>query len=147
VKVQGIDLGGLTLPEAQTVLTNRGRELRQAPIVFTTEGFDCSFVPGQVGWRPRPSETAQQALEIGRRGGLWASVRERLRSWTGGVTLDWSHAPDARRMGAFVNDCARRGEQMGSAVNRAELRRRARAAIETWPRQQIHDLPLEGDAW
>lgn len=143
VDVAGVDVGGLTVAEAQEVLTERGRDLRRGPVVFTAPGFDCRFIPGQLGWRPHPTETVKVAMEVGRSGGWVQSALDRARAWISGVTVDWAQGPESRLLSAFVNGCVELGEQQGVRVDREALRDEARAVISQWPRQQVHDLPLE----
>lgn len=144
VTVDGVAVGGLTQAEAQRLLTDHGMRLRRTPIVFTTEGYDCRLIPGRVGWRPNPALTARRAMAVGRSGRLATSIRDRLRSWFGGdLSVPWGGAPSDEVEG-FVEECAERGAAYGVQVDRDRLAREMERLMSTWPRDQLHELPLEG---
>lgn len=142
VNVQGIDVGGLTQAEARRVLADYGARLRHGPIVFTTEGYDCRLIPGEIEWRPNPAQTARRAMAVGRSDGFFPSLRNRLRSWFGGVSVSWGGAP-SDRVEEFVDDCARRGADFGVSVDREGLAIAMTRLMNRWPRAQLHELPLD----
>jgi vancomycin resistance protein YoaR len=49
VHVAGVDIGGLTPGEAQTVLETRFRDLRDEPVTFRAAGRDFHLTPAQLG--------------------------------------------------------------------------------------------------
>lgn len=135
-------VGGLTVNEALEIVTPRGEELENAPVAFLARGFDCRFSPTELGWRSRPYATVQQALSVGRSGGIFTSLAERGRSWTSGVTVEWADGPNSRRMGRFLKECAELAEAFEIEVDVDRLRQEAKRAIVTWPRRYF-ELPVE----
>jgi hypothetical protein len=141
VDVQGYDIGGLNYAEATDALNERGTEMKLAPMIFTTEGFDCRFTPAHVGWGPQPSDTADEAMEVGRTGGVMDALRERLQAWTDGVSIEWADAPDAAKVGRELNRCEKQAAGLGLEIARPKLRYAIRKAIVTWPREPVA-IPL-----
>ena len=143
VSVQGIDLGGLTEEEAAAVLRKQAAELRTRPLAFGREGMPRLTVePRQLGWRPRPLETAREALSIGRDSGPLTALWMRLRGWVGGVQVPWrGHLqPGAvtRRINRWEQEAASRGLE----INRGRLRYKIRQAVLLWERQSLYRMPL-----
>lgn len=143
VDVEGFDVGGLNYPEAVEELTARGEELKSAPMIFTTEGFDCRFTPEDVGWGPQPSDTADAALDVGRTGGIGDALGQRWDAWTDGVTVEWAGSPDPARVGRELNRCEETAAGLALTIDRAKLRYKIKRAIVTWPRRPFR-IPLEG---
>lgn len=142
VDVQGVDVGGLNHAEAQAVLEERGDEMKSSPIVFTIEGFDCRFTPADLGWGPQAFDTAAAAMEVGREGGPWKALRDRLRAWGDGVTIDWAGSTDPARVGRRLNRCERLAESRGVDIDRPRLRYLIKRAVVSWPRDP-YPLPVE----
>lgn len=142
VHVRGTDVGGMTLEEAQATLQERGEELRFEPVVFSAEGMECIFIPDEVGWGPKPKSTAEDARDVGFRGGLSTSLRERVKAWFTGVRVDWADKPNVRKVTALIDDCEKQADALHLELNRYKLRRLMRRAIVTWPRR-IFQIPVE----
>ena len=142
VTVDGVDVGGLTEIEAIRALARRGQELRDSPVVITTEGLNCNFVPSQLGWGPQPGQTAAIAEAVGRDGGPLSALADRVRAWFQGVEVKWADKPRRKRMNAFLDECEREAEGLGLSINRWKLRKRVRRSIVTWPRRPF-DIPVQ----
>ena len=142
VNVRGVDVGGLTLEEAMDVLQERGEELRYEPVVLSAEGMECSFIPDQVGWGPKPKSTSEQARAVGFEGGLADSLRDRARAWLGGVKIDWAGGPLHWKVTALIDECEKQATALGLELDRYKLRRKIARAIVTWPRR-IFPIPVE----
>ena len=142
VNVRGVDVGGLTLEEAMDVLQERGEELRYEPVVFSAEGMECSFIPDQVGWGPKPKSTAEEARDVGFEGGIVASLGDRARAWLSGVRIDWAGRPLHWKVTPLIDECEKQATALGLELNRYKLRRRMARAIVTWPRK-IFAIPVE----
>ena len=138
----GLDVGGLTLEEAEALLHEHGKELKKAPVVFSTEGFECEFVPRDLGWGPQPANTAVRAMRVGREDGPFAALGDRLNAWLGGVTVDWDGQVKPDKLDDFVDDCLEQGAGVGASIDEAGFREAIPDAIVTWPRR-IFELPLE----
>lgn len=141
VSVDGYDVGGLNYAEAAAALNEHGTELKLAPMIFTTEGFDCRFTPEDIGWGPQPADTADAAMEVGRDGGVIDALRERMKAWTDGVRIDWAGSPDAARVGRELNRCEKQAAGLGLEIDRPRLRYAIRQAIVAWPRAPVA-IPL-----
>lgn len=141
VSVAGYEVGGLNYAEAAAALNERGTQMKLEPMIFTTEGFDCRFTPEDIGWGPQPSDTADAAMEVGRRGGVLNALAERLEAWTDGVTIDWAGTPDAAKVGRELNRCEKQAAGLGLEIDRARLRYTIRRTIVTWPRAPV-PIPL-----
>lgn len=139
----GIPVGGLTLNEAVEKLTDIGSELEVSPLAFLAEGFDCRFAPEELGWRARPYGTAQRAMRVGREGGPFTALTDRVEAWLGGISVEWADTPNTRKVGKFVQHCEKLGFNFGVTVDKPELRFRIKRALVEWPRELIHDIPLK----
>jgi hypothetical protein len=142
VHVRGTDVGGMTLEEAIDVLQDRGKELRFEPVVMSAEGIECNFIPDEVGWRLKPKSTAEAARDVGFRGGLSTSLRERLKAWFTGVRVDWIDTPNSEKVTAVIDDCEEQAKALHLELDRYKLRLLIRRAIVTWPRR-IFQVPVE----
>ena len=141
VTVGGFDVGGLTMVEAVEKLDGRGEELRDEPVIFTREGFDCRFTPAELGWAPLSSKAADLAEDVGRAGGPFDALSARLRAWFSGVDVEWPDRPGHRKLKSLIDECERQAEGLGLELDREALRRRIRRAIVTWPRR-FFEIPL-----
>lgn len=142
VFVRGFDVGGLTEAEATAALEKQGELLQESPIVLSTEGFDCRFIPTELGWGPQPFDTARLAMQVGRSGGWTNALSERWRAWTSRVDVPWAGTPDAGKVGRFLNQCEELARGVGVTIDRGRTRFLIRRTIETWPRSQVVELPL-----
>jgi hypothetical protein len=142
VSVPGLDLGGLTEAEAIPKLEELGTTLRDAPIVFSTPGFDCRVAPRELGWGPQPFDTVRAAMKVGRSGGLWTSLEERLGAWLGGSEIGWAGSLRESAVERWLDDCEELAGGMRVAIDIDKLRVELERLVETWPRQQVYNLPL-----
>ncbi len=141
VHVRGVDVGGMTVVEAQELLRERGKELRKEFVVLSAEGIECDFKPGQLGWNPEAKETARRARSVGFRGSLGTSLRERLEAWFTGVEVDWAGAPQPEKLVALIEDCQAQAAALHLEVDETGLERLVARAITTWPRR-IFQVPV-----
>ncbi len=146
VTVAGFDIGGLTELEAFEALRRRQALLEDYPLVFIANGFDCRAEPGgDLGWNPRPFNTARDAMEVGRNGVL-DGLRERFDAWFGGVKVGWAGTVDPKEVDEFLDYCERNARVVNARVDRAKLRFRIRRAIVTYPRGPLDfKVPLLPD--
>jgi hypothetical protein len=142
VEVAGLDIGGLTELDAFEALRERQELLEEIPLVFIATGFDCRTMPGDLGWDPKPFNTAQAAMEIGREGVL-DGLRERIDAWIDGARVRWVDSLDASEVDEFLDYCERNALVVNAEVNRPKLRYRIRRAIVTYPRGPLDfEVPL-----
>ncbi len=142
VSVGGLDIGGLNRTEAEAALAARGEEMKETPMIFTSEGFDCRFTPEHVGWGPQEFETADAAMAVGREGSWLEAAGDRIEAWTDGIDVDWADAPDPAKVGRELNRCEDLAAAMGVTIDRARLRYKIKRAVVTWPRRPFR-IPLE----
>jgi hypothetical protein len=142
VDVRGIDVGGMTKEEATAVLDAEGERFAGAPVILTREGFSCNFVPHELGWDPRPFETAVAAYRIGRGESWWAALGARAKAWVAGSTVPWNDRIDPDAVGELLDRCEREATALGYNLRRHRLRGLIRDAI-TAPRSPV-TIPVEG---
>lgn len=142
VDVRGIYVGGLTREEATDVLETQGERFAELPIILTREGFSCNFIPSELGWDPRPFETAVAAYRVGRGESWWAALGARVKAWVAGATVPWNDRIDRAPMKALLDRCEREATALGYELRRHRLRQLIRDAI-TAPRSPV-TIPVEG---
>ena len=137
VSVRDIDVGGLTKDEAAVLLEEEGEKLASSPVILTREGMSCNFVPTELGWDPRPNDTAVAAYRVGR-GIEWAAaLGNRVKAWVAGATVDWSDELDTQAVSELIDYCERQADGLGYELRRYRLREKIREAIKTWPRSPV----------
>lgn len=141
VRLDHINLGGLTEPEAASILEQRGLRMAQSPIVFHKHGVKCTFLRATVGWTARVHRAVADALAVGREGSLIHAGSQRLQSWFGGVKVYWSDQAKSHELAALLDRCQARAAKAGLQVSRWKLRRRVRRALIAWPKRRFH-IPL-----
>lgn len=142
VEVRGFDIGGLNHQDAIDALRERGDEMKESPMIFTAEGFDCSFTPEQIGWGPQPADTAAAAMAVGRDDPPFGAIADRWRAWTSGVSIEWQGRTDPARVGRELNRCEKASEGLGLQIDRARLRYLIKQIVVQWPREPV-EIPLE----
>lgn len=142
VDVQGFAIGGLNHQEAVDALRKRGDEMKEGPMIFTSEGFDCRFTPEQIGWGPQPADTAAAAVAVGREGIPFGALADRWRAWTTGVSIEWQGRTDPAKVGRELNRCEKASEGLGVTIDRARLRYLIKQTVVEWPRSPM-EIPLE----
>ncbi|MDQ4064564.1 MAG: hypothetical protein M3161_00780 [Actinomycetota bacterium] len=141
VHVRGVDVGGLTREEATEILEEHGHRLLAEPVLFVREGFECEFLPHELGWEPRPFETAVAAFRIGRGVAPLRALATRVRAWFSDVQVGWTGRLDRGAVSAFLDECEARAEAVGYEVRRYRLRQRIARAITSWPRR-VFEVPI-----
>ena len=143
VTVTGVDLGGLTRTEAVVRLRRRAFDLAYAPVSLTGHGLDRLLRPTEVVWRPLPGRTASAALDVGRTGGPFRALWDRLRSWFVHIEVEWAGRPDPEAIVDYVSQVNRDAAERDLVVDRATLRRRLKQAMASWPLRRVA-IPLKG---
>lgn len=135
VRINEIDVGGLTKEEAFRLLTDRGLRLESAPVIFTRENLSCNFVPTELGWEAKPFETAIAAYRIGRGESTLRALGTRIRAWFGGVKVDWTDELNSEAVTRVIDRCELNAEAVGYDLRRYALRKKIARVITTWPRR------------
>jgi hypothetical protein len=141
VRVDGVDIGGLTVAEAAALLEDAGEELKQEEVVPTAEGFDCRFTPEEVGWGPQPFDTVETAMRVGREDAPFGALADRVRAYVEGIEVDWAGKPDQRKVARLLNRCEEQAGALGVLIDRRELRVKVRQAITSTGRRRF-EIPL-----
>jgi hypothetical protein len=141
VRVDGIEIGGLTLPEAVALLKDVGKDLEGEEIIPTAEGFDCRFTPREVGWGPQPFDTVQKAMRVGRDDAPFGALADRVRAYLGGIEIDWAGKPNRRKVGRLLNRCEQQAAAIGAVIDRRALRIEVRRTLRS-TRRRMFEIPL-----
>jgi hypothetical protein len=141
VRIDHLNVGGLTEVEATRLLGRRGREMSQTPIRFQSGSVKCTFLPSQAGWVPKVHRTVAEALSVGREGSLLHAAGQRIKAWFGGVRIEWPDLPNRHRVAAILDHCQEIARSAGVEIARWSMRLRIRSALTTWPRPSFR-IPL-----
>jgi hypothetical protein len=141
VSINEIDVGGFTQAEAADLLQERVDLLEFEPVLFTTQFLEFSFVPADVGWRPRIPETTTAAMDVGRDDVPFGALADRVRAWVAGYRVGWTGSPGAVKVGDMIDEWEQEAIGVGLTIDRGLLRARIRRAIVTWPRRTF-EIPL-----
>jgi hypothetical protein len=141
VRIDHLNLGGLTEVEATGVLGRRGKEMSKTPIRFERSGAQCTFLPSKIGWVPKVHRVVAEALAVGRKGSLLHAAEQRIEAWFGGIQLAWPDTPNRHRVAAVLDDCQQLVRSAGLDISRGRMRAVIRAALSTWPRSSL-PIPL-----
>lgn len=106
------------------------------------EGFDCRFVPEELGWRVLPIQTAERARHVGIEGGLFSALGNRLDAWFGGIDVDWAGRARHDKVTSLIDRCEVQADGVGVAIDRFRLRKKIADWIVTWPRE-FFEIPIE----
>ncbi len=135
VRVDHLELGGLTELEALDVLNARGNAMREQPIEFRKMGVDCTFLPFDVGWSPQVHRALADAMAVGRRGPIVEAAGQRIDAWLGRVHIHWPDRPDPSQVGQVVDRCGKLASRVGLDLAPWRMRLRIRRALVAWPRR------------
>ena len=102
VAVGGVSLGGESLQEATTRLTEQAAALADHQLHFRWSGTEFATTPADMGWMPDPEATADAAYAVGRNGAPWVWAFDRVRAWIGGVTVPWKQRWDRETVNALI---------------------------------------------
>ncbi len=139
----GEALGGLTYDEAVERLREREELLGSKRIVFGIRGAGrIAFLPADVSWKLRPASTAAAALEVGREGGPFNALVQRVDAWFGGVEIQGAGGARPGRLSKLINEIEARVEPQGVEVDRARLRGKIKRVLRLWPRDDWYRIPV-----
>lgn len=140
VTVDGIDVGGMTYPEAIDALTPRAEQLTATPLVLFRGPIKIRLYPYEAGFHPRAAATALAALRVGRDHAPFGAIGDRIHAWFGGVRVKWQPGANTRKLGKLVaqyqEQLARKGLTMSDA-DRKKLRYKIRIGLNNWPRRPL----------
>ncbi|MGH2746860.1 MAG: hypothetical protein ACRDKB_02900 [Actinomycetota bacterium] len=143
VTVSAVNVGGMTVVEAEEFLRERGNLLQSEEICFERRelsGF-C-VVPTDLGWYPGWRPTAREAYSVGRDDFPLGAISDRLKAWAKGVNIKWSGRARARLVTALLDELEQELAEDGFELKRGLMRYKIRRAIVTYPRRTFR-IPLE----
>jgi len=144
VTVSGLDVGGLTLEETQGALSDHRSRMRQSEVCFSSPEFEDCFLPEDVGWFPRGPEiraSALEAFEVGRSGGPFIALGERLRAWSGDVNLTWSPSARPFLVTKIIDKWEKELLPADLRIDRARTRAKIKDSLAAWPRRMVR-IPI-----
>ena len=111
VKAMGLDLGGYSAKEAETVLAARFAKYAQTEMIVRYGGREWRTTPGAFGVRFDAQATVQRAMRVGRSGGLGGQLADQLGSLRDGRTVLPIITFDTSRQTAVISGLAREIDQ------------------------------------
>lgn len=142
VLVSDLDVGGMTEEEALDLLEERIALMEMQAVHLVGETTECVIYPTDVGWRPRPFETAAGAMAVGRSGGPVRALKDRFSAWFSDVKVPWADSTNFTKMQAVLDSCEERVEATGTQLERVKLRFKIKRALVAWPRRDFR-IPVE----
>jgi hypothetical protein len=143
VRVGHIDVGGMSPLAAERVIESVGAEMASTPIIFRGGGLGpYSWTPFELGWEPKKFEMSAKAMKVGRRGNVFRSFGDRVKSWTKGIKIRWDRPrrPIVRRE---VRAIAEEAELVGLTVDKSKMQFLIRKATWDWPRDPFYEIPFK----
>jgi hypothetical protein len=142
VLVGHIDVGGLSQAEAAAEIGRVGEEMREAPIPLSIEGVATRFVyPTDLGWKPRAAQKAEDAMRVGRDGGVLAAASDRVSAWFGDHRIAWDE-PRLRPLRREIRSVMRAARTAGVEVSWNAVRTTLIEATYDWPRRDSYEVPV-----
>lgn len=106
IKIDGLDVGGLTGAEAEKKLQRQIRELEKVRISLLFRNREFSFTYKELGVSVPTAKLIQKALDYGRAGSLWQQLRQRWRLRRKGVNFPLLFEWDQSRLTGLVRELA-----------------------------------------
>lgn len=106
VTVSGVDVGRLTASNAALELERQLPGKTTAPVVVIHEDKEWSVTAEQIGLDFDYRGLADEAMAVGRSGGLIESVANRVDSWLGGKNIAATAQSDPEKMDAVIDSIA-----------------------------------------
>ena len=107
IKVNNIDLGGLSLGQAVSRLNADLNYPTTGKIVFTYSDQEWFFSPQQLGYSNNPTAVAQEAYKTGREGTWLQQLKAKFLASSKGIALSTSAAYDEASAYAKLQDIAK----------------------------------------
>lgn len=106
VSIDTVEVGGLTPTEAAEKLETEIRYPIDASFVFTWEDRQWQATPQQLGFHPQTSDMTAAAYSVGRTGGLFDQITERLSALLHGIRIGAVFLFDERVAFNFITKMA-----------------------------------------
>ena len=144
VRIGHLDVGGMSPVAADRLIGDAGLEMASPLIEFRGGPLgNFSWTPAELGWTPPERfEMSAKAMRVGRSGGLFRSLADRIRSWTRGVEIRWD-APSGEGIESVAEAVAAEAAAAGLEVDVAKLESLMLKATQEWPRPPFYEIPFE----
>ncbi len=106
VTVSGVDVGGLTASNAALELEKQLPGKTTAPVVVVHGDKQWSVTAEEIGLDFDYQSLADDAMAVGRSGGLITSATDRIDAWLGGTNLAATAQSDTEKMDAVIDAIA-----------------------------------------
>jgi vancomycin resistance protein YoaR len=106
VSALGVDLGGLTRPDAERVLAARASELTGRTAVVRAEEIERRVDWGQIGLRLPTAPIVELAYSVGRVGSPLAQAQAQIGAASGGTAIPAEQGFDEAALDRFVGEIA-----------------------------------------
>lgn len=107
VKVAGIEVGGLRIPEASQLISSAITFPNQGKVVLRDGDRLWTASPAQLGLFLDPQSSARKAFEIGRSGWIVDQLRIQLNTWYYGNSIPPSYILDERMAYTYLSNIAK----------------------------------------
>ncbi len=104
VAAGGVPLGGMSRAEAIEAIRSHAEPLLAEPVTLGVEDESWAVEAASVGATVDATTVADAAYAVGRDGGFFDRVGQRLRAWVGAVRLPVDVTADDELMGAFLDE-------------------------------------------
>ncbi len=107
VTVAGIEIGGMAPEKAAAVLESRLQaKAAEAPVVVTFEERKWEIPSSQIALGYDVPATVQEAMSVGRAGGMLVALGDRLGSWFGGIAVPAHPVTDPQMLATTLDTIA-----------------------------------------
>jgi vancomycin resistance protein YoaR len=106
VEAGGLDLGGKSTAEAETLLRERAYALNEVRV--SGDGEEVTIPAERLGVRPDVEETVRNARKVGREGNVFKRIRDRAGGLVGTVEVPLEVAYDGEKVRAAAESLAQR---------------------------------------
>jgi vancomycin resistance protein YoaR len=106
VKVEDIDLRGLTAEEAKAALEPTVQALAELQLFLHARDHTFASRVGEIGIAPDVELTLAQALAVGHRGNLWRQIQERRQVHRDGVNIPFKISVNEERLKGYLSQLA-----------------------------------------
>lgn len=104
--ISGVKVGGKSPLAAEQVLKQALAAKAATPVVVEYKGKKWAIESDSIGLAFDTSSLIDDAVQVGRRDGVWQSAGERIHAWLGGVDVQAIGHADAKKLDAAVSKIA-----------------------------------------
>ena len=98
VKIQGMDVGGMTEQEAQRVVDQYVENVSKEKVTLQVEGQETSFALSRIGLQCENQNTSEEAGQLGRTGNILKRIGEIRKLSTEGMDIPLQFSVDEAKL-------------------------------------------------